>query len=326
MHVRFRSLLASIALLAAGCASAPRVENPPPVDPFAHAPQTVLAGATLEQARSVAMGAARVKGWNLLAAEPRRILLERELPRDAPQAVALGARSDAASPRVQVETHLAEQPQGTRVALRAFMTVNPGAQDERRIDYTEGYADALAVSLEALQNTWLATQRTVAQTAPPPPPPPASPAPYDFLPIPRAAPPASSATAVTPPRAAAVAPPASSTAAVTAPPAPRASAAAPPAASSRPATPTATRAPAPPSASAGPRPPVNEMLVLDRSLRKGLWTYYAEHYARARGCELSEDGAVLLRKTPEREIHEVRCKDGTKLLLGCQGDLCQSLR
>ncbi len=43
--------------------------------------------------------------------------------------------------------------------------------------------------------------------------------------------------------------------------------------------------------------PRNDMMVLNASGRKGLWAYYAEDYARLRGCAIGDRGATLLQET-----------------------------
>jgi len=70
----------------------------------------------------------------------------------------------------------------------------------------------------------------------------------------------------------------------------------------------------------------NNMLVLDTSARKGLWAYYAEDYARLRGCSLGDRGAVLLQETDTFELHEVECAGAANMLVKCQGGICQAMR
>jgi hypothetical protein len=70
----------------------------------------------------------------------------------------------------------------------------------------------------------------------------------------------------------------------------------------------------------------NDMLVLNTSARKGLWAYYAEDYARLRGCAVGDLGAVLLQETADYELHEVHCDGSENILLKCRGGLCTPMR
>ena len=71
----------------------------------------------------------------------------------------------------------------------------------------------------------------------------------------------------------------------------------------------------------------NEMLALDAGTgRKGLWAYYAEDYAQLRGCNVADQGAVLLTETDGFEVHEVHCASGPNFLMRCQGGVCEQMR
>jgi hypothetical protein len=70
----------------------------------------------------------------------------------------------------------------------------------------------------------------------------------------------------------------------------------------------------------------NDMLVLSQASSKGLWAYYAEDYARLRGCALGDRGAVLLNQTDGFEVHEVECVRGTNVLVKCRGGVCELMR
>jgi hypothetical protein len=72
--------------------------------------------------------------------------------------------------------------------------------------------------------------------------------------------------------------------------------------------------------------PTNDMLVLDNSRRQGLWAYYAEDYARLRGCRIGDRGAVLMQETPTYELHEVECVGSANILVKCQGGVCEGMR
>jgi hypothetical protein len=348
---RFRFGAILLALLLAGCATQPGMVM---VGDISDLPQTLLPGAELQHARSIAMGSARSKGWTIKESAPNRILLERELRRDSPQAVALGLGQSATPPRIQVETDLVERSDGVIVALRSFVLADPGLETEQRIDYTRDYESELMISLSALQTAWLNNRAKIAAD----------------VPVPDAAVAAAqgeadaasdgTGEAVLADTAPEVEPapasdqrassgPVSTSTDVTMrpPPAPAASAAvAAPASNAEPMPSpvlpplTSTRLPAPSSAGlpsstvpavAGPigdaRPSTtNDMLVLDSSARKGLWAYYAEDYARLRGCAVDDLGAVLLQETSSYELHEVHCSGSANFLLRCQGGVCEEMR
>lgn len=89
--------------------------------------------------------------------------------------------------------------------------------------------------------------------------------------------------------------------------------------------------PAQPAASslttdARPMTAPNDMLVLNRAAETGIWAYYAEHYAKIRGCAVAASGAVLEEKRPEYEIHRVPCEGGQDFLVRCNAGTCRGLR
>ncbi len=323
-------------LLSVGCATQPGTVA---VGSVADLPQTLLSGAKIEHARAVAMGAARSKGWDIADAAPNQLMLERELPRDAPQAVALGVNNGLSPPRIQVETNFVERPDGTLVALRSFIIANPGSDEQEKIDYTESYESDLQRSLASLQAAWAASRdMVVAQTA-----------------VPRSAPDVPEAGPSTAPATPAVqafaevvkeqeqdqerkakgGPATSATGDALTSATPRPQAASPDIATGLPpvedrSVVAATAAPAAPPAVATPPVTVepsakNEMLVLSTPTRKGLWAYYAEDYARTRGCSVADVGAVLLTETPDFELHEVYCNGSPNVLLRCQGGVCNEM-
>ena len=344
-------LLALLLLLLAGCATRPGMVM---VGDVSDLPQTLLPGAELQHARSIAMGSARSKGWTIKEAAPNRILLERELHRDSPQAVALGLGQSATPPRIQVETDLVERSDGVIVALRSFVLADPGLETEQRIDYTRDYESELMISLSALQTAWLDNRAKIVADVPVPDaavaaaqgetdaasdgmdetvladtalevdPAPASEQQASAGPVST-----STDVAMRPPPApapsAAVAAPASSAEPVPSPVLPPLTSTALPAPSSAGLPSSTVPAVAGPIADARPST-TNDMLVLDSSARKGLWAYYAEDYARLRGCAVDDLGAVLLQETSSYELHEVHCAGSANFLLRCQGGVCEEMR
>ncbi|TVQ92350.1 MAG: hypothetical protein EA400_03810 [Chromatiaceae bacterium] len=151
-----------------GCASAPRGGAGPVADSVqvdvSGLPQTLLAGARLPQARSVAMANARTKGWSIREAHQNQVLLERPLPRESLQALGLGR--DAVPPLAQVQTNLVERSDGVVVGLRSFIIKNPGGSGEERVDATANFHDDLLASLTSLQSAWATTRPQLAREMP----------------------------------------------------------------------------------------------------------------------------------------------------------------
>ncbi|EIC20939.1 hypothetical protein [Thiorhodovibrio frisius] len=312
-------LLIGLVLFGSGCATTPT--GPGGFGGVSGLPSTLLGGASIDEARSVAMAAALSKGWDLVPAdgpadgsdtEQQRLILERSISPASPQAVALGTLPGGPAPKVQVEADLVERETGTEVGLRAFMVVNPGSESEKRIEYTDDFEQDLAVSLSALQSAWLATEHRLASPAPVPEAP-AAPAPDDITsPSAAAAIAASSAPVETTAQVAADVVPSEAPASD---PGPVRSVAG------------GTSAAMAPSARIGAdtqSSASNPMLVLNTGA--GTWSYYAERFAEQRGCELSDNGAALLRKTASFELHEVGCRNGGNLLVKCQDGICQAMR
>jgi hypothetical protein len=380
-----------LALAVGGCASLGGGKSGPgkvSVGDISQLPQVTLPGASLEQARSVAMAAARTKGWDIVSADANRVLLERPLPPSLPQAQALP--SPLAPPRMQVATNLAERGDGTIVALSAAVLTDPGTPQEQAIDYTADFQNDLLVSLGSLSAAWLAARdelnsrapvlaereaakggdaaaaetgaetgadgvvaaaapasaeaapatpaaRAPAAPAPAPQPAPTVRATPPPAPVARPAPQPQVAARAAPSAAAPAADSAARTAASAGTVAPTIAAPASPRTAAEAATPSALRpGPSPGGSLPGPAPiaptaPVevggsNEMLVLNQGSRKGLWSYYAEDYARLRGCKLGDRGAVLLQDTDGYELHEVQCVGGANVRVRCRGGVCEPLR
>ncbi|MBS1203089.1 MAG: hypothetical protein H6R22_1598 [Chromatiaceae bacterium] len=56
--------------------------------------------------------------------------------------------------------------------------------------------------------------------------------------------------------------------------------------------------------------------------RVGTWAYYAEGYARSRGCALTDSGAELEAAGPDWERHRVSCRDGRQIRVYCRYGDC----
>jgi hypothetical protein len=73
-----------------------------------------------------------------------------------------------------------------------------------------------------------------------------------------------------------------------------------------------------------PRPPPPAEPAPDYKV--GVWAYYAEQFAMARGCVLDNVGAVLVSGDTGSELHRVQCQDGNSLLVRCDREHCFSAR
>jgi hypothetical protein len=300
----YLGLLVCASLLIGACASQPPRQSGE-ASSEAAGPQIQLPGPGLEQARLLAMGMARSKGWRIIEVDERRLLLARDLPPQSPQARLLNPEGHPRTPRLQVETRLSERGGDVLVGLSASVVLQPGTETERRIDYTRDYEDALLISLNALANAWLEHRTRIASAIPLPPDP-------DTVVI------AEASTNALPEM---------------------------PTASTEPAEDASTNPIAPASASsvtleqpalrrpagrlreefaAAETSEPNAMLVLDNPSPRGLWTFYAEASARERGCDPDERGAVLLRATPAFEFYEIQCTGGGRLMLSCQRGICRA--
>ena len=72
-------------------------------------------------------------------------------------------------------------------------------------------------------------------------------------------------------------------------------------------------------------PPDQNMLTLNQSGGTGTWAYYAEQYARLRGCDVTDGGAVLIESRSDSEIHKVPCAGSDSFLVKCQSGVCRGL-
>lgn len=301
-------------------------------------PEILLPGGRVEEAKLLAMGMAESKGWTIVEANNQRLLLERPLPESSPQARLLSPDGALSRSSLQVETRMSERGNDVIVGLSSYVVVDPGTEQERRVDYTDDYQDELMISLNALASAWLENRTRIASEIPLPPDP-------DQVVIAEA----STASPVDEPADdtwdSTLAP---STEASTAPSiatttdtqvAPPTVPEAPLQAAEEPLSPSPLGADEPmPSGPLGtqesPSQAIdltagssdsNDMLVLDSQVRRGLWTYYAEASARERGCVVGERGAVLLSVTTAFELYEVQCGGSPNLLLRCQGGVCREI-
>lgn len=314
--------------------------------------QLVIAGAKRSDVKGLAMGAARAKGWTIVKSTDDLLVMQRPLDPAAPATAALGIGNSTVPPVIEVTSAFREETGGTNVSLGAILiTQPPGASTPNRTDYTEQYRDALNQSLQSLRANWTANRHRIANAIPPLAGPP-EPARSDAAASVGNARPATQAWGEPPTVAPAVKPnppvPTPEPRARPAAPEPepeasQESADVPPLAQSRsalpPATPgvasvvdgSSTLAGRSPTAidGSGQRPePVesqNTMLKLNQAGGTGTWAYYAEQYARLRGCNVATGGSQLIESRADGEIHKVSCVGSASYLLKCESGVCREL-
>ena len=331
MYQRMLDTVAVIVLLAillAGCAttSSTMWEN-------STRPQVNIAGAEVQDVKSIAMGSARSKGWSIVETSDDRLVLERPMDVESPQAVAAGITGPA--PTVRVTTYFAQHSDGVSVGLDAQLIAVQGPKgDTHTSDYTDTYRDALERSLESLRSTYASNRHRVMTGTPPLSEQTEIAESTETADDGAASPPSSGAAAAdTPPPAG----PASSVA-VTLPSGeqtwrsesgekPTWGASLQGASAPQPGAATGTDVTAATPIADEPAriDPKDNMLVLNTNTATGTWAYYAEQYARLRGCELGSRGAELQQKNAEYEIHQVSCANGQSFQLRCSNGVCRGL-
>ncbi|NEV64415.1 hypothetical protein [Thiorhodococcus minor] len=159
-------------MLLTGCAGTPTGESlgpesgsPPLPGDFARLPQTTLPGATADEVKLTAMGAALSKGWRIVKTGPGRLIAQREV--DA-SLVASSGSGPLPGATLEVTSFFVQQGGSVDVATRAEV-VSPAVagQPARRMDVTETYRDALEQSLRSLSATWASNRARIARATPP---------------------------------------------------------------------------------------------------------------------------------------------------------------
>jgi hypothetical protein len=309
-----------------------------------HRPQILIPGASRDEVKGLAMGAARAKGWTIVKSTNDLLVVQRPLDPASPTAAALGAAGSATPPVIEVTSAFTAQSGGVKVALRATLVSQaPGERAPQRVDYTDNYRDALTQSLESLRANWGANGQRVTNAIPPHTAGAASPG-ADPATVPAVTPlvkvwgeTLTAETAATPgATGGTVATPAAPT---TPTPTPT------PVASPAPGSTETTRSPAPvidgsstltatrpltlsvpaPAPTPAPLAPQDNMLTLSQAGGTGTWAYYAEQYARLRGCTVTDSGSQLIETRADGEIHKVSCVDAESYLLKCENGVCRAL-
>jgi hypothetical protein len=279
-------------------------------------PKTLLPGADVQQAKSLAMGSAVSKGWKIVETSDNGLLMRRALDTAIAESL-VGAPVRNAS--IDVRTGFIQRQEGVEVVVGATVIAERDGKEPETMDFTDSYKNELERSLASLRSSWEENRWRIASATPPLPTTEAASAHDDTQGVTPAVqawqsevPEAHSATAENTATAWSETP-ASDTATVTAPSADGDDAryedryaAAPPA-----------------SVTQGADAGLNEnMLALGQTTERGLWAYYAERYAIIRGCDISGRGAILEEKQPDFEIHNVYCENGQSFLVKCNAGTC----
>ncbi len=334
------SVLALGAWLLAGCAGTMVADG----FDTSHRPQLLISGASRDEVKGLAMGSARAKGWTIVKSTNDLLVVQRPVDPASPTAAAFGAAGSATPPVIEVSSAFTEQSDGVNVALRATLVSQPpGERSPQRLDYTDNYRDALKQSLESLRANWDANGQRVTNAIPPhtagannlAADPASTPADNPLVKVwgetlaeePAAGPGTAGDTVATP---AAPRPLVTPT---------------PPVASPAPQSTETTRSPAPvidgssaltatrpltlsvpiPAPTPAPLAPQDNMLTLSQAGGTGTWAYYAEQYARLRGCTVTDSGSQLIETRADGEIHKVSCVDAESYLLKCENGVCRAL-
>ncbi|EGV18573.1 hypothetical protein ThimaDRAFT_1991 [Thiocapsa marina 5811] len=72
-------------------------------------------------------------------------------------------------------------------------------------------------------------------------------------------------------------------------------------------------------------PSSENMMALSPSSGDVSWAYYAEQYARLRGCNVEPRGSILIDSRSDGEIHKVPCAGADSVLVQCQNGECRGL-
>ena len=165
--------LAAISTLLEGCAGG-TTRPDSPAAPVAAAqmdisnlPQMMLSGATPAEVKSLAMGAARSKGWMMSESTPDRLIVQR--PLDASTLAGLPSNVPVSPDALmEVTSFFIDQSGGVNVATRAeLISQTPGQPSPTRVDYTENFREPLTQSLSSLRDSWSQHRARLARAAPP---------------------------------------------------------------------------------------------------------------------------------------------------------------
>jgi len=163
------SACASGPIASSGGSAQPTVTGPAPID-TTYLPRLMLPGATLSEVKSLAMGAARSRGWSIRYADSTNDRLVVGRPAE-PSVMALATPRLSAAPgsTLEVTTLFKDSGGGIEVAtLAELVTPSQAGRPATRTDYTDPLRDALMQSLDSLRERWMRDRERLARAAPPP--------------------------------------------------------------------------------------------------------------------------------------------------------------
>jgi hypothetical protein len=116
-------------------------------------PSALLYGATLEQARDLAVSSALERGWRLVSSASDSATFEHTLEGGDDTGTA-AAEAPASHRVIRVRAQFSREAGGVRVRLSADEITSPGQPEERSADVTDQYGLNLANALSALRERW----------------------------------------------------------------------------------------------------------------------------------------------------------------------------
>ncbi len=325
METRHFELLATsvgFVLILAGCSTTGQTR----FHSSSNGPQTFLAGADVQQAKSLAMGSAVTKGWKVVDTSDDRLLIRHSLDTAAAEAAVEGPVSSAS---VEVTTDFSQRQDGVDVTVGAALIADRAGKEKETLDFTEGYKNELERSLSSLQEAWEKNRWRIASATPPLPTTNNAVAVHDsaenLSPSQQAWMEAVLGTRGAPGREGSASESEASVAAGPSEPVSSYSEAAAPI-EDRGEDQGTPMAAAPQPAETATAGPDENMLVLNDPPAPGVWSYYAEQFARTRGCEISGQGARLEERQPEYEIHRIDCENGMTVRVKCNAGTCLGIQ
>jgi hypothetical protein len=269
------------------------------------------------------MGSAVTKGWEVVDTSDDRLLIRHSLDNAAAEAAVEGPVSSAS---VEVTTDFSQRQDGVDVAVGAALIADIAGEGKETLDFTDGYKEELERSLSSLRESWEKSRWRIA-TATPPLPSKNSVAVHDSAenlnPAEQAWREAVLGTGGAQGQEGSASEQEASVATGPSEPVPSYGEAAAPIEDRG--APTAA-VPRPAEAAAATAGPDENMLVLNDAPNPGVWSYYAEQFARTQGCEIPGRGAQLEERQPEYEIHRIDCENGMTVRVKCNAGTCLGIQ
>jgi len=145
-------VLIAVVTLVSGCGT---TKLPDLVAPKENRPWVFLVGAKVQEAKSLAMGAAVTKGWKIADASGDKLLVRRPLSITTAQAI---TGEPVATAAIEVKTDFDKRRTGVNVIVATTIVADKLTEKREkstvRVDVTENYKEALNRSLSALRQSW----------------------------------------------------------------------------------------------------------------------------------------------------------------------------